>query len=354
MNSYFYHLKFELYPTPNPTGASGDQQAERAHLWLPSPDTNVFDDLPSHPHPVRPATGAVPSSETSHSFSVDGPCSSLASSSLDSLPDSVIDCGVSRAPVRRSDKRLEIITERQWLERVNSYPPPPSSAALRPQTAVKDWRFGRVNIETIDPAAAGAAVGMAGEESRAGPSAAPALGPSYGGEGTATKASFIPCETKNTEVGWGVVHFYREGDETTVFGASLQEQGQEEEQEETSSLQDCTTLCIPAVPVYMSPSDLLGFVGERWLEDIRHCRMVMTSSMNRYLVLLKFRDSRFAKKWKREFDGKVFNSVEVCLPLFYFFVCRRGDMLSVILAATMPRCICQIYNIRDTKVVSTS
>ncbi|KAG8426022.1 hypothetical protein J3459_008525 [Metarhizium acridum] len=36
----------------------------------------------------------------------------------------------------------------------------------------------------------------------------------------------------------------------------------------------------------------------------------MTSSMNRYLVLLKFRDSRFAKKWKREFDGKVFNSVE--------------------------------------------
>ncbi|QLI68275.1 RING finger protein ETP1 [Metarhizium brunneum] len=310
MTSYFYHLKFELYPTPNPTGASGDQQAEQAHLWLPSPDTNVFDDLPSHPHPVRPATGAVPSSETSHSFSADGPCSSLASSSLDSLPDGVIDCGVSRAPVRRSDKRLEIITERQWLERVNSYPPPPSSAALRPQTAVKDWRFGRVNIETIDPAAAGAAVGMAGESSRAGPSAAPALGPSYGGEGTATKASFIPCETKNTEVGWGVVHFYREGDETTVFGASLQEQGQEEEQEETSSLQDCTTLCIPAVPVYMSPSDLLGFVGERWLEDISHCRMVMTSSMNRYLVLLKFRDSRFAKKWKREFDGKVFNSVE--------------------------------------------
>ncbi|EFZ02579.2 BRCA1-associated protein 2, RING finger and UBP zinc finger domain protein [Metarhizium robertsii] len=310
MTSYFYHLKFELYPTPNPTGSSGDQQAEQAHLWLPSPDTNVFDDLPSHPHPVRPATAAEPSSETSHSFSVDGPCSSLASSSLDSLPDSVIDCGVSRAPVRRSDKRLEIVTERQWLERVNSYPPPPSSAALRPQTAVKDWRFGRVNIETIDPAAAGAAVGMAGESSRAGPSAAPALGPSYGGEGTATKASFIPCETKNTEVGWGVVHFYREGDETTVFGASLQEQGQEEEQEETSSLQDCTTLCIPAVPVYMSPSDLLGFVGERWLEDISHCRMVMTSSMNRYLVLLKFRDSRFAKKWKREFDGKVFNSVE--------------------------------------------
>ncbi|KJK81929.1 hypothetical protein H634G_03192 [Metarhizium anisopliae BRIP 53293] len=279
MTSYFYHLKFELYPTPNPTGASGDQQAQQAHLWLPSPDTNVFDDLPSHPHPVRPATGAVPSSETSHSFSADGPCSSLASSSLDSLPDSVIDCGVSRAPVRRSEKRLEIITERQWLERVNSYPPPPSSAALRPQTAVKDWRFGRVNIETIDPAAAGAAVGMAGESSRAGPSAAPALGPSYGGEGTATKASFIPCETKNTEVGWGVVHFYREGDETTVFGASLQEQGQEEEQEETSSLQDCTTLCIPAVPVYMSPSDLLGFVGERWLEDISHCRMVMTSKL---------------------------------------------------------------------------
>ncbi|TWU73111.1 hypothetical protein ED733_004943 [Metarhizium rileyi] len=32
--------------------------------------------------------------------------------------------------------------------------------------------------------------------------------------------------------------------------------------------------------------------------------------MNRYLALLKFRDSRVAKKWKREFDGKVFNSME--------------------------------------------
>jgi BRCA1-associated protein len=133
------------------------------------------------------------------------------------------------------------------------------------------------------------------------------LGPSYGGEGPATRASFIPCETKNTELGWGVVHFYRESDETTALGGARQE----DEQESADFLEDCTTLCIPAVPVYMSPSDLLGFVGERWLEDISHCRMVMTSRMNRYLVLLKFRDGRCAKKWKREFDGKVFNSMEV-------------------------------------------
>ncbi|KHO01804.1 RING-10 protein [Metarhizium album ARSEF 1941] len=303
MTSYFYHLKFELYPTPDPTGTSC-QRARQARLWVPSPATDVFDDLPLHPHPARPVTGVLPSYQNSHSFSAGESSSSLASTSPDSLPDSVIDCGGSRAPVRRSHRRLEIISERQWLERVNSDPPPPSSAALHPQTAVRDWRFGRVNIETIDPAAAGAAVGMAGESSRAGPSAAPALGPSYGGEGTATKASFIPCETKNTELGWGVVHFYREPDETTAFG------GPQQEQEAASPLEGCTTLCIPAVPVYMSPSDLLGFVGERWLEDISHCRMVMTSSMNRYLVLLKFRDSRSAKNWKREFDGKVFNPVE--------------------------------------------
>lgn len=302
MPSYFYHLKFELYPTPEPTVANS-KQGEGNSVWVPTPNTSIFDDLPSHPHVPRPAHEET-SSYQSHSFSAGAPSSLSASSSPDSAPDGVIDCGTPRAPVRGSDRRLETFSERQWLERANSYPPPPSSAALRPQTAVNDWRFGRVNIETIDPAAAG----MAGEPSSAGPSAAPTLGPSYGGEGTATKASFIPCETKNTEVGWGVVHFYREGEESTAAGSSQQE----DEQEAASSLEDCTTLCIPAVPVYMSPSDLLGFVGERWLEDISHCRMVMTSRMNRYLVLLKFRDSRFAKKWKREFDGKVFNSMEVC------------------------------------------
>ncbi|CAM1502288.1 Fc.00g042720.m01.CDS01 [Cosmosporella sp. VM-42] len=174
------------------------------------------------------------------------------------------------------------------------------NAAIRPQTAIKDWRFGRVSMETVDLRTRDKMV----EGSAAGPSAAPTLGPTFGGAGTATKAEYRPLETKNTELGWGVVHFYREGDETPALEAEHHEDVEEGKDG------DCTTLCIPAVPSYMTPGDFLGFVGAKWIEDISHCRMVMTSRMNKYLVLLKFRDGKRAKEWRQEYDGKVFNITE--------------------------------------------
>ncbi|WZH48851.1 hypothetical protein QYS62_010035 [Fusarium acuminatum] len=303
MPSYFYHLKFELYPTPNPIAEASE--SDREATWLPPRGAGVFDDLPFHPRPDRQTTYQVPTSDYPrpgstnhiHPYTLAGQNSS--SSSL-----GIIDCGAAaRAPVKESDRKIEIVSERQWLERANSFPPPNSSVAIHPQTAVRDWRFGRVSIETVDLRTAHA---MAGEASRTGPSAAPLLGPTFGGAGTATKAKFLPLETKNTELGWGVVHFYREGDETPGLVEV------DHHDSETANLKDddCTTLCIPAVPAYMSPGDLMGFVGEKWTGDISHCRMVMTSRMNRYLVLLKFRDNFRAKQWRREFDGRVFNTME--------------------------------------------
>ncbi len=84
-------------------------------------------------------------------------------------------------------------------------------------------------------------------------------------------------------------------------------------EEQTEGL-DCTTLCIPAVPSYLTPSDFLGFVGEKTREEVSHFRMVMTGRMNRYLVLMKFRDGNAARRWRKEWDGKVFNSMEVSFP----------------------------------------
>ncbi|KNG82665.1 RING and UBP finger domain protein [Aspergillus nomiae NRRL 13137] len=84
--------------------------------------------------------------------------------------------------------------------------------------------------------------------------------------------------------------------------------------EEQSSLSypddDCTTLCILAVPSYMSPSDFLGFVGEASMDDVSHFRMIRTARANRYMVLLKFRSGKKAKEWQKEWNGKVFNSME--------------------------------------------
>jgi BRCA1-associated protein len=94
---------------------------------------------------------------------------------------------------------------------------------------------------------------------------------------------------------------------------------------------DGTILCIPAVPSYLSPSDFLGFVGEKWRGDVCHYRMVMTSRMNRYMVLMKFQDKWKAAEWRKEFDGRGFNSMEVGLILFCSF------RFTVILTVYSPR-----------------
>ncbi|CAF3431074.1 unnamed protein product [Fusarium graminearum] len=312
MPSYFYHIKFELYPTPDPLTAS--ETEDRKDIWLPPPESSVFDDFPSHPRPDRQTTYRIPNTPDSPSYNSENHTSPYTTVGQNSSTSSlgIIDCGTAaRPPVKEAERKIEIVSERQWLERANSFPPPNSSAAIHPQNAVRDWRFGRVILETVDLRTGHT---MAGEGSRNTPSAAPSLGPMFGGAGTATKADLLPLETKNTELGWGVVHFYREGDETPSL---VETEGQENGTGDSKS-NDCTTLCIPAVPAYMSPGDLMGFVGEKWRGDISHCRMIMTSRMNRYLVLLKFRDNVRAKQWRREFDGKVFNTMEpqICHVVF--------------------------------------
>lgn len=303
MPSYHYHLKFELYPCPDPaaSGASKASQTTR-EIWLPPTDASVFDDLPSHPRP-KPPTAEGDGLLRAHPRP---PPDSAPGAIRDSVPQvpkrRVIDCGAPRAPIQDDRRNVEVLSEAQWLERTRALPPPRSDCAIAPQTAVKDWRFGRVSIETVDPAACADAM-SAEAASKVGPSAAPSLEPSFGGVGTATRAEFLPRETKNTELGWGVVHFYRDGEESSPLDAP--------EGEAASTADGSSTLCIPAVPAYMTPGDLIGFFGDRWMSDMSHCRMVMTSRMNRYLVLLKFRDGERATRWRREFDGKVFNSMEV-------------------------------------------
>jgi BRCA1-associated protein len=189
------------------------------------------------------------------------------------------------------------------------------------ETAEKDWRFGRVRIESLDMERPRTERGESsanvphrpGHERGESSSTLAGINADLtaGGVGRVTKARYEGFGGKNTEVGWGVVHLYRDGEETPGLGAELEvytvgEEGENGEKEG----EDCTTLCIPAVPSYLTPSDFLGFVGEKTREMVSHFRMVMTGRMNRYLVLMKFRDSDDARKWKAEWDGKVFNSME--------------------------------------------
>ena len=302
MPQYYYHLKFELYSTPEPTvDANANGPWGSSDIWLPPPEASIFDELPSHSQSSSQTLHQLARSAKLKTGSEKEKSIERTQSFQKSKPD-VIDCGAPRAPRRDSGRRLEVVTERQWLERTKSFPPPSSDAGIRPQVAIEDWRFGRVRIETLDMSSVGNAA--AAESSRA----APSLGPTFGGSGTATKAELLPLDTKNTEIGWGVVHFYREGEETHGLGDPAEGERAARQQEE---VQDYSTLCIPVVPAYMSPADFLGFVGEHWQAAISHCRLVMTARLNSYLVLLKFRNSLRAKEWKTEFDGKKFNTIEV-------------------------------------------
>ncbi|KAI1141580.1 hypothetical protein F5Y05DRAFT_373139 [Hypoxylon sp. FL0543] len=299
MPSYYYHIRLEVYPTPTPASQETGKvpQSLDVPVWLPGKISNIFDNLPSHPR-TREST-LFHSDKTSNSWPRNQISTSQARSSR-----SAVDCGAGQPPEVQDDRNIIRRSESQLRQRTPSIPPPQSHVAINPRTAVKDWRFGRLRVESID------VDGYKNKtEMPATSAAAAAVGPSMGSSGKATKAKYIPLTSKNTELGWGIVHLYREESESPELTIS-HDHISETNQEQDGAQIDCTTVCIPAVPSYLSPSDFLGFVGDRWREEVSHYRMVMTGRMNRYLVLMKFRESRQAQLFRREFDGKVFNDIE--------------------------------------------
>ncbi|KAG9247264.1 hypothetical protein BJ878DRAFT_205097 [Calycina marina] len=142
--------------------------------------------------------------------------------------------------------------------------------------------------------------------------------------GKVTRARFEPLR-EHTGEAWGVVHLYRGGDSTPGLGGGVEEVYHVDSSSAKSAAtgkatasadpdygneDECTILCVPAVPAYFSPSDFLGFVDEKTREQVSHFRMVMTGQDNMYLVLMKFNNGGFARRWKTEWDGKLFNSLE--------------------------------------------
>jgi BRCA1-associated protein len=144
--------------------------------------------------------------------------------------------------------------------------------------------------------------------------------------GLQTKGSYVPLDQHKTGSVWGIVHLYRDAEETPglygdsplskptdpwLLGFTKDRAGPKHS---PPSDQDCTTLCILAVPSYMAPSDFLGFVGEETWNEVSHFRMIRTARANRYMVLMKFRHGKKAREWQQEWNGKIFNSYEVSKP----------------------------------------
>ncbi|KAL3464132.1 BRCA1-associated protein 2-domain-containing protein [Aspergillus heterothallicus] len=231
---------------------------------------------------------------------------------------------------------------------VNPSSPPSASPHTKSPTSTseleKDLRLGKVYIECIDmipsarenPITTGIGTDILG--------------------GLRTKGQYFPLDQKTSESVWGVVHLYRDAQETPYlvtddypaelkgsaaavvrrpytnqeFGRSAGDSNNKVHPQGFGSVshpeEDCTTLCVLAVPSYMSASDFLGFVGEATMDDVSHFRMIRTARANRYMVLMKFRNGKKARDWQKEWNGKVFNSMEpeTCHVVFVKTVEIRG------------------------------
>ncbi|KAI3335589.1 Zn-finger in ubiquitin-hydrolase [Ustulina deusta] len=301
MPSYFYHLKFELYDTPpSKSGTDTEARATRySPIWLPDKKSSIFDTLPSHPR--NSSTSPI-----NHARKPRTQPRELTATSRPIIDTNVIDCGALRPAEAHDERNIVIPSEAQQQQRTLGFPPPQPVTVFGPQIAAKDWRFGQISVESIDTD--GHRGDGAMPETPTAAAAAATVGPRMGAAGKATKAMYVQLATARiTNIGWGIVHLYREGNETPKLRLPPQEELQEDQNQPQI---DCTTVCIPAVPSYLSPSDFLGFIGDKWRGHISHYRMIMTSRMNRYLVLMKFRDSKQARLFGREFDGRVFNPIE--------------------------------------------
>lgn len=171
--------------------------------------------------------------------------------------------------------------------------------------------------------------------------------------GLRTKGRYIPIDQEVGDSVWGIVHLYRDVHEspylagndddypTYLKGSAAAARHPIEQQSGGASRaqshsggkgsadleaypfpvtasssgkeDECTTLCILAVPIYLSPPDFLGYVGQKTMDEVSHFRMIRTPRPNRYMVLMKFRSGAKAKAWQKEWNGQVFNNVEVCL-----------------------------------------
>lgn len=298
MPSYFFHLKLELYPTcASPTTA---QQAPHSAppkdtdnpIFVPPHGSDIFrTQFPAHKiarwgsHPFQYKHDRQRSGE-------------------DSAPVAEHSRPHSSASRQEAHGDALLLPERNVALKFGSTSPALSPAKPSSEVASRDWRFGPVSIETMDM--------MSTTDEQAKEKASKHAKSSN--TGLHTKGVYLPSDPKTTDVGWGVVHLYRDTQETRALEQdSYGSKHIPDKEADGFSLDDCSTLCILAVPSWMMPSDVLGFVGDQTREDVSHFRLIRTGRANKYMVLMKFRSPKKAREWQKLWNGKLFSAMEVCV-----------------------------------------
>ncbi|CAI7612077.1 unnamed protein product [Penicillium pancosmium] len=344
MPAYFYHLILEFFPGPQSSSPTTSLALESAYEAL-----RPFQSIASS------KSNLTSSANTTNELT-------LNQKSRHRYPDSSSDSGHPSASAKTA-------TSTPSKSPSSSHTP---STSLSSSNNSTDIRFDSIAIECIDmvtpdcPPKRARARSTAQEEDNL---VAAGIGTEILG-GVRTKGRYIPLDQKVGESIWGIVHLYRDVRESSFLaddddyptylkgssaavarrgpdsgdydaiaagsgpGASSKHggryghgHGRSRSGARSTDLsgypfpviasssaqgpeEDCTTLCILAVPAYLSGSDFLGFVGEKTLDEVCHFRMIRTSRANRYMVLMQFRSGRKAREWQKEWNGKVFNSME--------------------------------------------
>lgn len=280
MTSYFYHIAFDIY-TP------------RASSKLSSPKAEHFQ-ITQKIKQKRSLSSCRKSASSSQETS--------ASQQTGTIP-------VEPHPPGKGSSDPRPLTRGLSERSANAS----SSLCVTP-----DWRYDRIFMQTIDMAQ-NAAVIMQDRQREGGIQITNGIAADPGG--SATKGRFQPLSLEEEDLGWGIVRLYRDNEETTgLYNETFVGKGskssrtrthQDSRHESPFQDEDCTTLCILAVPSYLTPSDFLGFVGEKTRDEVSHFRMIRTERSNRYMVLMKFRNGRRAREWRKEWNGRAFDGMEV-------------------------------------------
>ncbi|PYH80886.1 zf-UBP-domain-containing protein [Aspergillus uvarum CBS 121591] len=302
MPSYFYHLAVEVFARPH-SDLRGASAGAGRHFTTLSFDSACEALLPFQKRP-RPSQNGASRYARQHpngkryqsSSSPDNSTNSTHTAATNTSTPHLFTISSTSASELEQDFRLDKVS----IECIDMIP-------SEQETAVSNRTSWRPSRDSDNPIATGIGTDILG--------------------GLRTTGKYIPWGQSASESVWGIVHLYRDVHETPYLieddypaelkgSAAAARQpfdeggGSRASRPETMPDEDCTTLCILAVPSYMSPSDLLGFVGETTMNDVSHFRMIRTARANRYMVLMKFRSGKKAKEWQKDWNGKVFNSME--------------------------------------------
>ena len=196
MPPYFYHLLFELYSSEN-TSAEASGSNDTKTTYSPPPGTDIFS-APLPAHKITSWGGGGEKSErkvyrrtktdTVHTERPKRRAISFDNASKDDWPH--LPDPIDPEHLRSGGTYVNIS---------RAVPPPPPT---------RDWRFERVCIQSID---------MEQNNNQGRPRGKSMTQGTHAGtssSGPATRGRFIPSDPKNTDVGWGVIHLYRDAQET--------------------------------------------------------------------------------------------------------------------------------------------